>query len=181
MYRTIGSIINQASSVATMNYFKEVFNGGPEKMFTCMATAVASALSTFFLPIWTTILAVCILILIDMILGTKVSLCKGEPFQSRKLWSTLKKFGWSSMAISCAHLMDTYIIVSFDAHLVELFAGMIGGVELWSMLENLQTLDPTGPWKIFSKVLKTKGERYLDITIEKEDLPKIKKLVKKIK
>lgn len=181
MYRTLNSIINQASSVATMNYFKEVFNGGPEKMFTCMITTIASALSTFFLPIWTTILAVCILILIDMILGTRVSISKGEPFQSRKLWSTIKKFGWSTMAISCAHLTDTYIIVSFDAHLVECFAGMIGGVELWSMMENLQTLDPTGPWRIFSKVLKSKGERYLDITIDKEDLPKIKKLVKKIK
>lgn len=181
MYRTIVNIINQASSVATMNYFKEIFNEGPEKMLTCVMTAVVSSLSTFLLPIWTTVIAVCVLILIDMILGTRVSINKGEPFQSRKLGSTLKKFGWSSMAISCAHIMDMYIITSFDAHLVELFAGMIGGVELWSILENLQTSDPTGPWKIFSKVLKTKGERYLDITIEKEDLPKIKKLVKKIK
>ena len=89
--------------------------------------------------------------------------------------------GLTAMAISCAHIMNTYIVVSVDLHLVELFAGMIGGVELWSIVENLQTLDPSGPWKIFSKVIKTKGEKYLDITIDKNDLPKIKKLCKKIK
>lgn len=50
-----------------------------------------------------------------------------------------------------------------------------------SMIENLQAIDPTGPWKIFSKFIRSKGEKYLDITIEKDDLPKIKKLVKKIK
>ena len=49
------------------------------------------------------------------------------------------------------------------------------------MIENLQAIDPTGPWKIFSKFIRSKGEKYLDITIEKDDLPKIKKLVKKIK
>ena len=112
-----------------------------------------------------------------MILGIRVSLSNGEKIQSRKFWSTVKKLCFSSLMISCGHLVDEYILTSIDAHLVEGFAG----VELWSMVENLQTLDPTGPWKIFSKFIKRKGEKYLDITIDKEDLPKIKKLVKKIK
>ena len=54
-------------------------------------------------------------------------------------------------------------------------------MELWSAIENLNEIDPTGPWRILSKFIKSKGERYLDITIDKEDLPKIKKLVKKMK
>ena len=73
------------------------------------------------------------------------------------------------------------ILKSFDAHLVEFFAGAIAGVELWSIIENLSTLYPDGPWKILNKFIKSKGEKYLDITIDKEDLPKVKQLVKKIK
>lgn len=180
MFRIYNTLI-QASSVATTNYFREFVSDGPIKLLACIFSGIASAFSTFFLPIWTTIFAVCILIAIDAVLGITVSHNIGEPFQSRKLWSTLKKFGWSAIAISCAHLIDAHIITSFDAKLVEFFAGMISMVELWSVVENLKTLDPTGPWKIFGKFIRTKGEKYLDITIDKNDLPQIKHLIKKIK
>lgn len=77
--------------------------------------------------------------------------------------------------------MDTEVITSINMHLVEAFSGTVCGVELWSMIESLQTLDPTGPWKIFSKFIKSKGEKYLDITIDKDDLPKVEKMIKKVK
>ena len=157
MFKYINEILAKASSVATVNYFKEIISDGPIKFFACIGTTLTSVLSTFLLPIWVPIIAVGILIIIDMILGIR------------------------SLMICCGHLVDEYIISSIDLHLVEGFAGLVAGVELWSMVENLQTLDPTGPWKIFSKFIKKKGEKYLDITIDKEDLPKIKKLVKKIK
>lgn len=181
MFRYINEILVKASSVATVNYFKEILNDGPIKFFACIGTTLTSALSTFFLPIWVPVIAVGVLIIIDMILGIKVSLSKGDKIQSRRFGSTIKKLCLSSLMICCGHLVDEYIISSIDLHLVEGFAGLVAGVELWSMVENLQTLDPTGPWKIFSKFIKKKGEKYLDITIDKEDLPKIKKLVKKIK
>lgn len=181
MFKYINEILAKASSVATVNYFKEIISDGPIKFFACIGTTLTSVLSTFLLPIWVPIIAVGILIIIDMILGIRVSLSNGEKVQSRKFWSTIKKLCFSSLMICCGHLVDEYIISSIDLHLVEGFAGLVAGVELWSMVENLQTLDPTGPWKIFSKFIKKKGEKYLDITINKEDLPKIKKLVKKIK
>lgn len=177
----LSSTVAQASSIVTMNYFKAVVSEGPIKFFACVGTSILSAISTFFLPIWVTILAVCILTLIDMLLGIRVSVLRKKPLQSRLAWRTLKKFGWSTMIISCAHLVDTYILVSFNAHLVEAFAGMIGGVELWSIVENLQTIDPDGPWRVFGKFIKQKGEKYLDITIDKSDLPKVKNLVKNYK
>lgn len=181
MLRTINNIIIQSQSVATANYFKELFTDGPIKFFTCVGTTILGAMSSFFLPIWITILSVNVLTIIDMILGIRVSILNGIKPQSRKLWSTIKKLGWSTMIISCAHLTDTFIIPSINTHLVEAFAGMIAGVELWSIVENLHTLDPTGPWRIFEKFIKSKGEKYLDITIDKKDLPKVKTLVKKIK
>lgn len=181
MVRVLNNIILQASSVSTMNYFKEFISDGPSKFILCLLTGLMSTLSSFLVPIWTTLFAVGMLIIVDAVLGTMASMSFGNRFESRRLWSTIKKLGWSTMIICCAHLMDLYIITSLDAHLVEFFAGMIGGVELWSMVENLQTLDPTGPWRIFGKFIRSKGEKYLDITISKEDLPKIKKMVKKIK
>lgn len=181
MLQSLNNTIIKISSVSTVNYFSELINDGPAKFFACVGTSITSMLSTFFLPIWIPIVATCILTLIDMILGMKVALNKGEKIQSRKAWATIRKLCFSTMMISCGHLVDQYILTSFNAHLVECFAGMVAGVELWSMMENLHTLDPTGPWKLFKKFLKNKGEKYLDITIDKEDLPKIKELVKKIK
>ena len=157
MFRYINDIIIKASSVSTVNYFKELINDGPIKFFTCISTALSSAVSTFFVPIWLPIVAVGILMIIDMILGIRVSLSNGERIQSRKFWSTVKKLCFSSLMISCGHLVDEYILTSIDAHLVEGFAGLVAGVELWSMVENLQTLDPTGPWKNSASSLKEKA------------------------
>lgn len=181
MLNKLNQIILTAQSVATVNYFKELINDGPTKFFTCLLTGAVGWCSTFFAPIWSVILVVCLFIFIDAILGTKVSMTREGKFESRRLWSTIKKFGNCAMIISCCHLMDTEILKSVDFHLVEAFSGIVCGVELWSMIENLQAIDPTGPWRIFSKFIRSKGEKYLDITIDKEDLPKIKKLVKKIK
>ena len=105
MFRYINDIIIKASSVSTVNYFKELINDGPIKFFTCISTALSSAVSTFFLPIWLPIVAVGILIIIDMILGIRVSLSNGEKIQSRKFWSTVKKLCFSSLMISCGHLI----------------------------------------------------------------------------
>lgn len=181
MLQKLNNIILTAQSVATVNYFKELVNDGPIKFAACLLSGTMGWLSTFFAPIWTVIIVVWVFILIDAILGTRVSITRGGKFESRRLWSTLKKFGNCAMIISCCYLMDTEILKSIDMHLVEAFSGIVCGVELWSMIENLQAIDPTGPWKIFSKFIRSKGEKYLDITIEKDDLPKIKKLVKKIK
>lgn len=181
MLNKLNNIILNAQSVATVNYFKELINDGPSKFITCLLTGAAGWISTFFAPIWSVIVVVCVFIFLDAVLGTKVSMQYGNKFESRRLWSTLKKFGNCAMIISCCHLMDTEIIKSIDMHLVEIFSGIVCGVELWSMIENLQAIDPNGPWRIFSKFIRSKGEKYLDITIEKKDLPKIKKMVKKIK
>lgn len=179
--QTLLNNLIQLQSVATVNYFKEIFNEGPIKMLTCIGTGIIGMISTYFTPIHTVILVVLLLIIADAVLGARVALSKGGKIETRKLWSTVKKFAYACMIISFGYMIDLEILRSFDAHLVEFFAGMISGVELWSMIENLQTLDPSGPWKIFSKFIKTKGEKYLEITIDKEDLPKIKQLCKKIK
>ena len=45
---------------------------------------------------------------------------------------------------------------------------IIGLTELWSILENLNTLNPKGPWRSLSRFLKKKGEDYTGINIDDE-------------
>lgn len=46
---------------------------------------------------------------------------------------------------------------------------MIALVEFWSLLESFSDLYPDWKiWKILRKVIKAKGEKYLDISLDKE-------------
>ena len=181
MINTINNILLNSQCIIIMNYFRELFNGGPIKFIACLLSGIVGWFSSYFAPIWSIILVTCFFILIDTVLGTKVSLSNGGKLESRKLRKTINKLGNAILIITCCHLMDVEVLTSVNAHLVEAFSGIVCGVELWSMIESLQSLDPTGPWKVFSKFIKSKGEKYLDITIDKEDLPKVKKLIKKVK
>lgn len=181
MINTVNNILLNSQCIIIMNYFRELFNGGPIKFIACLLSGIVGWFSSYFAPIWSIILVTCFFILIDTVLGTKVSLSNGGKLESRKLRKTINKLGNAILIITCCHLMDVEILTSVNAHLVEAFSGIVCGVELWSMIESLQSLDPTGPWKVFSKFIKSKGEKYLDITIDKEDLPKVKKLIKKVK
>ena len=181
MINTVNNILLNSQCIIIMNYFRELFNGGPIKFIACLLSGMVGWFSSYFAPIWSIILVTCFFILIDTVLGTKVSLSNGGKLESRKLRKTINKLGNAILIITCCHLMDVEILTSVNAHLVEAFSGIVCGVELWSMIESLQSLDPTGPWKVFSKFIKSKGEKYLDITIDKEDLPKVEKMIKKVK
>ena len=181
MINTINNILLNSQCIIIMNYFRELFNGGPIKFIACLLSGIVGWFSSYFAPIWSIILVTCFFILIDTVLGTKVSLSNGGKLESRKLRKTINKLGNAILIITCCHLMDVEVLTSVNAHLVEAFAGIVCGVELWSMIESLQSLDPTGPWKVFSKFIKSKGEKYLDITIDKDDLPKVEKMIKKVK
>ena len=181
MINTVNNILLNSQCIIIMNYFRELFNGGPIKFIACLLSGMVGWFSSYFAPIWSIILVTCFFILIDTVLGTKVSLSNGGKLESRKLRKTINKLGNAILIITCCHLMDVEVLTSVNAHLVEAFSGIVCGVELWSMIESLQSLDPTGPWKVFSKFIKSKGEKYLDITIDKEDLPKVEKIIKKVK
>ena len=181
MINTFNNILLNSQCIIIMNYFRELFNGGPIKFIACLLSGIVGWFSSYFAPIWSIILVTCFFILIDTVLGTKVSLSNGGKLESRKLRKTINKLGNAILIITCCHLMDVEVLTSVNAHLVEAFSGIVCGVELWSMIESLQSLDPTGPWKVFSKFIKSKGEKYLDSTIDKDDLPKVEKLIKKVK
>ena len=87
---------------------------------------------------------------------------------SSKSWTgTLTKIKQEFVIIALCHLLEYAVM---GAGSVTLLSGgatvLICLTELWSIIENLNTLDPTGPWKILKKYLKKKGEDYVGIELE---------------
>jgi len=46
---------------------------------------------------------------------------------------------------------------------------IVGLTELWSILENLNTLEPKGPWRVLSRFLTKKGEDLTGINLEEDE------------
>lgn len=151
----------------TMSIFKNMFSSADK----CVASIITGLIS-IFVPIWIPITAVGALILLDALYGYKVSKKCGHPkIESHKAWKTLWKVRDAGVAITSASIIDQLIITSVNIHAVEIVAGMIALVEFWSLLESFCELYPKWKiWKILKKVIKAKGEKYLDISLDK-DLP----------
>lgn len=73
--------------------------------------------------------------------------------------------------ISLARLLESSV---FGADDISILTGgttvIIGLTELWSILENLNTLNPKGPWKALGKFLRKKGEDYIGTEIELDNV-----------
>lgn len=73
------------------------------------------------------------------------------------------------MIISLARMLE-YAVLD-DTGVFILTGGatvVISLTELWSILENLNTLNPKGPWRALGRFLKKKGEDYTGINIIEE-------------
>ena len=142
----------------TMSIFKNMFSSADK----CVASVITGLLS-IFAPIWVPITAVGALILLDAIYGYKVSKKYGHPkIESHKAWKTIWKTRDAAVAITSASIIDQLVVTSINLHAVEIVAGMIA-------LESFSDLYPQWKiWKILKKVIKAKGEKYLDISLDKE-------------
>lgn len=133
-------------------------------------------LSTFFVPIMP-IMVICFMTtLIDMYYGIKVARKNGVKPQSRYLWTgTLTKLRDTFVILIMAHALESKVISNFidTPVLVGGCAIIVTLTEMWSILENMNTLNPKGPWRVLGKFLKKKGSNYL-----KMDLEQIEKEIK---
>lgn len=128
----------------------------------------------FFVPIIPIILTCWFCIFVDMYYGIKVSikLNKNKPdhkVQSRLSWrGTISKLKDTATLLMLTQAIETFIIGD-DSPLSVLTgtaAVVITVTELWSIIENLNTLNPDGPWRVFAAVLRKKGEKHLDVDLE---------------
>lgn len=136
-----------------------------------IGVAVGAAITGFLAPIWG-LLAICFATtVVDMIAGIRVARKFKKKIESGKNWKgTLRKILDEFTIICLAHGIEWSIL---DQSGVFFLTGgvtaLITLTEMWSITENLNTIDPTGPWRVLGKFLKKKGEDYTGINIDEDD------------
>lgn len=140
-----------------------------------------AALTAYFSPIAGILLLCFACSVVDMYYGIKVTKKLHKKITSKRNWKgTLTKIKDEFVLILLAHLIE---YTTFGSVLQCALSGgvaiIIALTELWSILENLNTLNPDGPWRSLGKFLKKKGEDYIgfEIDLEKDSDGKTIKVV----
>lgn len=129
---------------------------------------IGALLASYIAPISGLLLSCFAFTVADLIYGIKVAKRQGQKITSEKGWKgTLKKILDEFTIILLARLLELSVI---GEHGVFVLTGgttvIIALTELWSILENLNTLNPKGPWRGLSKFLRKKGEQYTGVDLE---------------
>ena len=152
-----------------LTHINQVINQITHGNFFGKLTIAAGALLTaFYTPIVGLIVACFVTTIVDLIYGLRVARKFKQKLESKRTWrGTIAKMMDEFTIISLARLIE-YTILDMGGVFV-----LTGGVtvivtltELWSIIENLNTLDPTGPWRVLGKFLKKKGEDYIGFSID---------------
>ena len=129
-----------------------------------LAVAASAILVAYISPIVGLLVACFACSITDMIYGIKVAKRLGKKITSKKNWKgTLTKIKDEFALILLAHLLEYVIGYGDNFILSGGIAVIICLTEILSILENLNTLNPEGPWKLISKFLKKMGSDITDI------------------
>lgn len=137
-----------------------------------LAIAAGSLAIAYITPIAGLLFACFACTAVDLYYGLMVAKKAGAKLTSSKSWrGTLRKIRDEFVIIMLGHLLE-HSLVGPDAPTI-LSGGstaLICLTEIWSILENLNTLDPDGPWKILGKYLRKKGQNLtgVNITVTKD-------------
>lgn len=135
--------------------------------------ATGALLTAYFTPIIGLLITCFATSFVDMVYGIQVA-----KMQHSKITSSKTRRGtWNKMKaefaiITLARLLEFTVVGTTGVFVLTGGATVIITLtELWSILENLNTLYPNGPWRSLSKYLKKKGEAYtgIDLDFDKDD------------
>lgn len=133
--------------------------------------AIGTLLTAFYSPIVALLVACFVFTVTDMIYGLKVAKKQNKKLTSKKNWrGTLDKIRDEFTIISLARLLEFAVLGNTGVFVLTGGATtIIALTELWSILENLNTLNPDGPWRALGKFLKKKGEDYIGTEIDLDE------------
>lgn len=155
--------------VQTIEHIGTAINGWAQgSLIGGVLIGALSAVTGYFAPIKSLLLICFATTIIDMIFGIKVARRLKKKIESGKNWKgTLRKIIDEFVIIGLAHGIEWSIL---DESGVFLLTGGVTAIitltELWSIVENLNTIDPKGPWKILGAFLKKKGEDYVGVELQ---------------
>lgn len=163
MFESIGKyIMHIGDSISALTQNSAIAN---------MLIGAGAVLGAYFAPIAGLIVTCFILTAIDMCYGIAVAKNNRSKITSAKNWKgTIKKLWHELLLLGMARLVE-FTVLGTEGVFV-----LTGGItiivsltELWSIIENLNTLYPHGPWKIIGAFLKKKGEDYVGMDINLEN------------
>lgn len=133
--------------------------------------AAGSLLAAVYTPVTALLISCFAFTAVDMIYGIRVAIKHKHKVESNKTWKgTLRKILDEFSIISLARLLEYSV---FDTQGVFVLTGGVTVIlcltEMWSILENLNTLDPDGPWKALGRFLKKKGEEHIGFELDFND------------
>lgn len=104
------------------------------------------ALISLVAPIQPVVLCALAFIIVDFVTGTLADRTSAKRegrawfFESGKARRTIFKAGFTIIAIAMTWLVECCVLDFMELHLTRLLAGMVCGVEMWSILENASVL-----------------------------------------
>lgn len=135
--------------------------------------ATGALLTAYFTPIIGLLITCFATSFVDMVYGIQVAKMQHSKITSSKTrrgtWNKIKA---EFAIIALARLLEFTVVGTTGIFVLTGGATVIITLtELWSILENLNTLYPNGPWRSLSKYLKKKGEAYtgIDLDFNKDD------------
>lgn len=135
--------------------------------------ATGALLTAYFTPIIGLLITCFVTSFVDMVYGIQVAKMQHSKITSSKTrrgtWNKIKA---EFAIIALARLLEFTVVGTTGVFVLTGGATVIITLtELWSILENLNTLYPNGPWRSLSKYLKKKGEAYtgIDLDFNKDD------------
>lgn len=159
----------------------DAVNAITNNSFTGKLLVGAGALATsFFTPIVGLIFACFTLNVADLITGIRVSRKLGKKITSRKNWKgTITKVLQESQLLVLLHVIEHFAFSAVGVETTLLTGGatiLICLTEVWSLLENLNTLYPDGPWSILKDLLVKKGQDITGVEIDLDKYGKVNKV-----
>lgn len=135
--------------------------------------ATGALLTACFTPIIGLLITCFATSFVDMVYGIQVAKMQHSKITSSKTrrgtWNKIKA---EFAIIALARLLEFTVVGTTGVFVLTGGATVIITLtELWSILENLNTLYPNGPWRSLGKYLKKKGEAYtgIDLDFNKDD------------
>lgn len=136
-----------------------------------LGISLGAVIAGYIMPIVGLLVACFTLSTVDLFYGIKVAHKQRQKITSDKTWhGTIAKIFDEFIIILLARILEFTILGTEGVFvLTGGITAIIGLTELWSILENLNTLDPNGPWRALGKFLKKKGEDYTGITLDNNE------------
>ena len=130
-----------------------------------------AVLTAYVSPIIGLLVTCFVLTLVDMGYGIEEKKKYKKKITSDKNWhGTISKLWHEVLLLGMARLVE-FTVLGNDGVFV-----LTGGItiivsltEMWSIIENLNTLYPKGPWRLIGAFLKKKGEDYVGMNIDIEN------------